>query len=305
MPYLKLDTGILDSTLWLDRSAREVFITSLLMARPHELAEPTPQLEVRSLAETGFVVPPGEYGFVRAAGVGIIRRAGLDDTEAGLAALERLGAPEADSRSSEFEGRRLVRVDGGYVVLNFMRYRERDYTAAARAKRYREKQRHGGTSRRHGVTHRDVTEAVGRKHDVSSIEETQQRVGDKITASRARYTSEQLLDIDAAVADFARTRKGGKIADSVVAREYEYWEGFPPEQVAAGLRTYVEKRYALKRNGGGEATKTEKYARGIIRNTDPLDAALGDPPPAPPHARNGRAGTEPARDPYLPPSQVR
>lgn len=161
MAFVKLDCGILDSTLWIDRLSREIFITALLMAEPYELREPMAQLEVRELKETGFVVPPGWYGFVRAAGTGIIHRAGLKDEE-GFCALECLGSNDPESRSAEYGGRRLVRVNGGYVVLNFVKYRERDHTAAERSKRYREKKltdRHGVTSDRHGVTSRSVTQA--------------------------------------------------------------------------------------------------------------------------------------------------
>lgn len=140
MPFVKLDCGILDSTLWMDRSAREVFITALLMALPGEVTTPTPQLTVRSLRKTGWMVPPGWYGLIPAAGSGIIRRAGVK-ASLGLDALERLGEPEEGSRTPEFGGRRLVRIDGGYIVLNFMRYREHDETAAARMRRYRQRRK--------------------------------------------------------------------------------------------------------------------------------------------------------------------
>ena len=140
MPFVKLDTGILDSTLWVERECREVFITSLLLAVPYETTEPLDQFEVRTLEKTGFIVPPGWYGFVQAAGVGIIRRA-LIDPEHGIAALEKLGRPDLESRSSEFDGRRMVRVSGGYIILNYFKYRDRDYTTAARSKRYREKKK--------------------------------------------------------------------------------------------------------------------------------------------------------------------
>lgn len=136
MPFVKLDCGILNSTLWMARDCREVFITALLMAEPREFDEPMPQIEVRNLEHTGFVVPPGWYGFVPAAGVGIIRQAMIAD-EQGLQALEKLGMPEVSSRSQEWDGRRLVRVNGGYIVLNYMRYRERDTSAAERMRRYR------------------------------------------------------------------------------------------------------------------------------------------------------------------------
>ena len=53
----------------------------------------------------------------------------------------------------------MVRVDGGYIVLNYIKYRDRDYTAAARAKRYRDRQK-DEPSRRNAVTsHRNVTQA--------------------------------------------------------------------------------------------------------------------------------------------------
>ncbi len=137
MSFVKLDCGILDSTLWSDRLAKEMFITALLMAEPFELREEQRQIRVRTLEETGFVVPVGWYGLVRAAGIGIVRRAGLE-VEEGLSALERLGNPEMESRTPSFEGRRLVRIAGGYIALNYNLYREKDHTSAERSKRYRE-----------------------------------------------------------------------------------------------------------------------------------------------------------------------
>lgn len=138
MAFLKLDTDILTSTLWIDREAREVFLTALLMAEPFEVLEPMPQLRVRTLEPTGFEVPPGWYGLIRAAGVGIIRMA-MVEQEPGMCALERLGEPDPESRNRRFDGRRLVRVNGGYIALNFMEFRDRDHTAATRSKRYRER----------------------------------------------------------------------------------------------------------------------------------------------------------------------
>lgn len=138
MAFVKLDCGILDSTLWLDRDARELFITALLMAEPFELREPAIQIKIRTLEETGFVVPLGWYGMVHAASLGIIHRSGMD-TERGLTALEKLGDPEMESRTPDFDGRRMVRVSGGFIVLNFAKFREKDHTSAERSKRYREK----------------------------------------------------------------------------------------------------------------------------------------------------------------------
>src|SRR5678815_4026053 len=140
MAFVKLDCGMLDSTIWFDRESREVFITALLMAEPRELPNTQPQFEVSSNEPTGWTVPAGWFGFVPASSEGIIRRCGIDK-EIGIIALQKLGSPDPFSRTPEYDGRRLVRVDGGFVVLNFMRYRDRDYTGAERQKRWRERQK--------------------------------------------------------------------------------------------------------------------------------------------------------------------
>ena len=140
MPFLKLDTNILDSSVWIDRDIRDVFVTSLLMAQPHELTQEAEQLEVRDLKPTGFVVPPGWYGFIPAAGIGIVRQA-LVDREAGLDALEKLGSPDIESRSQEYAGRRLVRINGGYIVLNFIKFRDKDHNNRVRCKSYRQRKK--------------------------------------------------------------------------------------------------------------------------------------------------------------------
>ncbi len=142
MPFVKLDTRILDSTLWIDRDLREIFITSLLMAEPREFAQPQPQMQIDSLAQTGFMAPAGWYGFVGAAGIGIANRAGVAKS-AGFMALQKLGEPEADSRSKDFGGRRMIRIDGGFLILNYMKYRDKDHTAAERQRRLRERKRLG------------------------------------------------------------------------------------------------------------------------------------------------------------------
>ena len=139
MPFVKLDCSMLHSSIWPDKDARDLFITALLMAEPIEIKTPTDQICADSLNLTGWKVPPGWYGYVPAAGIGIAHQAGLDDRDRAIAALIRLGSIENESRNPSFEGRRMVRIDGGYLILNFMIYRERDYTSADRSRRYRER----------------------------------------------------------------------------------------------------------------------------------------------------------------------
>lgn len=161
MAFVKLDCGMLNSTLWVDRQAREIMITALLMAQPKELQEDTPTLRVRTLEVDPFVVPAGWYGFVPAAGSGIVRMAGLQNEE-GLDALERLADIDPESRTPDFDGRRIVRVDGGYVILNFDKYRQKDHTAAERSRRYRERKlsAYSNITRVTNVTSRVATRSV-------------------------------------------------------------------------------------------------------------------------------------------------
>jgi hypothetical protein len=154
MPFVKLDCGILDSTVWIDRDQREIFITALLMASPLEYTHPVEQFTVDSNEPTGWFAPPGWYGFVEAAGPGIIRRAGVDP-DSGIRALEKLGSPDPESRTPDFDGRRLIRIPGGYLVLNYQTYRDRDYTTAQRSRRYRERQRNATVT----ASPRDITQA--------------------------------------------------------------------------------------------------------------------------------------------------
>jgi len=161
MSFVKLDCGMLTSTLWIDREAREMMITALLMARPQEIAEPMPTIKIRSLEPDDFIVPPGWYGFVPAAGSGIARSACLE-IEPALDALERLAAVDQESRTPDHEGRRMVRVDGGFLILNYDKYRRKDHTAPERMRRFRDKQK--GVALRvtpvtQRVTDRNVTQA--------------------------------------------------------------------------------------------------------------------------------------------------
>jgi len=158
MAFVKLDTGILRSTTWLDKPARDIFITALLLAEPREFTEEVVQYKVGSLEPTGWSAPPGWYGYVQASGPGLIRLADVQQPEASRA-LARLGDPDPESRSQDYEGRRLIRIDGGYLVLNYAKYRDKDHTSAERSRRYRATRALRVASSRHGVTDRSITHA--------------------------------------------------------------------------------------------------------------------------------------------------
>lgn len=136
MPFVKLDCSILDSSIWSEKAQRDIFITALLMATPREITKPTPELKLDSLDETGWKLPAGWYGYLKAASKGIMHRAMVPKSH-GIEALSALAQPEADSKSKKCGGRRMVRIDGGFIIINFMEYREKDQTSAERQKKYR------------------------------------------------------------------------------------------------------------------------------------------------------------------------
>ena len=113
MPFVKLDCGIIHSSLWAESSDTRICWITLLV-----LADAT--------------------GFVRAAASAIAREAGIS-AEAARSALDLFASPDDESRSPDNKGKRIERVDGGYRVLNYEKYRERDYTGAQRQKRFRER----------------------------------------------------------------------------------------------------------------------------------------------------------------------
>lgn len=172
MTFFKLDSGFVESTLWSDRDAKDIFLVALLSAQPYEVTEPTHQLEVFGNKATGYIVPPGWYGLVSSTYAGFSRRSGLpvEDT---IAALTRLGSPEIASRSQEFDGRRMVRVGAGYIVLNFEHYAKKDHTSTERVRRFRafRKMREDVAAREGGLyeTHIDVDV------DVDTEEEQEQK----------------------------------------------------------------------------------------------------------------------------------
>lgn len=136
--YTKLFGSILDSTVWLeDAPTRLVWVTMMAMADRNGLVE--------------AAVP----------GLAVRARVTLPECEA---ALVKFLAPDPYSRSEEYEGRRIEKVDGGWRLLNHQKYRDRldleQRRAAATERKRRERDRHA-LSR--SVT--PVTPPVAQCHD--------------------------------------------------------------------------------------------------------------------------------------------
>lgn len=96
--FVKLFGSILDSSIWgEDNDTRILWITMLVMADAN--------------------------GVVRASTSGLVRRAHVSE-EAFRRSIKILESPDLDSKNQDYGGRRVEKVDGGWMVLNYKKYRE-------------------------------------------------------------------------------------------------------------------------------------------------------------------------------------
>lgn len=160
--YTKLFGSILDSTVWQEsKECRLVWITMLAMKNRQQVVEAS--------------VP------------GLAKRAGVTVVECELA-LARLLAPDSYSRTKDHEGRRIDVVDGGWLILNGEKYREklsadeRRAYKAAKAKEYRARNK----------LVRDIQEIANNEErefvradgegDIDAADEIAARAGERIAA---------------------------------------------------------------------------------------------------------------------------
>lgn len=140
--YTKLFASLLSSTLWVQESkeTKLVWITMLAMKNGRQVVESS--------------IP----GLAKAAGVTIGE---CED------ALVRLRSPDAYSRTKDHEGRRIEDVDGGWVILNGEKYRDKlsleerkEYKRTKEAE-YRKRRKHlNGQAQKEGAT-QAVKEGLG------------------------------------------------------------------------------------------------------------------------------------------------
>jgi hypothetical protein len=250
MPFVKLDCNILNSTTWADLAARNVFLTALLLAEPREFTEPVEQIRVGKIEPTGWVAPPGWYGFVPASGPGLVGRSLVPDEE-GVDALIRLGEPDLESRSSDFEGRRMIRVDGGYLILNYMKYRDKDHTAAERSARYRARAKADPSRRDATASHRNVTYARSASASASQISDLKSGSDpdpERATSvpKRARVFSLPSAEPDQAYVDSA-VMAGVSREQAASTWEY-YWGAGLPDRGVEKLHPWLVKQAKERAN---------------------------------------------------------
>ena len=137
MPFVKLDSTILSSTVWThDSDIRIVWITMLAMCDKDGIVN------------------------AKAPGISTMARVPLEKVRQ---AIDIFLSPDEDSRTETEDGKRIKKVENGYEIINYARYRDKDHSAASRMQRYRERKKNDGalrvTLRNGDVTTRNVTQA--------------------------------------------------------------------------------------------------------------------------------------------------
>jgi hypothetical protein len=128
--YTKLDSEILTSTIWGESMGiRLTWITMLALA--------------------------DKNGEVHGSIPGLARLAGVPEEDC-REGVSKFLAPDPDSRSKEYEGRRIQEIDGGWLLLNHAKYREkysREWKRERDAERIKER-------RLREATERDMSQSV-------------------------------------------------------------------------------------------------------------------------------------------------
>jgi hypothetical protein len=121
MHYSKLFNSLITSTVWQeDDKTRIVWITLLAIPDPH--------------------------GVVNASIPGLAHVANVP-VAAARRAIQILSSPDPDSRTKDFGGRRIKEVDGGWLILNYDKYRNllsADDRREYKARWMREKRKQSG-----------------------------------------------------------------------------------------------------------------------------------------------------------------
>lgn len=165
MGFTKLDSEITKSSIWSESSdTRIVWIT--------------------------FLAEKDQNGFVGGSIPGLARLANVS-IDAFKIALECLEGPDPYSRTTDNDGRRIEKVDGGWTVLNHKKYREYSYSSNPDAIRMREKRKEEKTNNPEHVRDvRNISVSVS-----ASVSEERKTIPPKIEWVTC-YCSERSNNID-------------------------------------------------------------------------------------------------------------
>lgn len=173
MSYTKLFSSLVTSTIWTeDDRTRIVWITMLAIANQH--------------------------GEIQASIPGLARIAGVPVGDC-KAAIEKFLSPDEFSRTPDDEGRRIEKIDGGWALLNHLKYREMasreesKSAAAERQKRYRARKARNMANASPSVTDHNepVTNASRNSKSDGTVTDTLHIAEAEAEAERERESKER------------------------------------------------------------------------------------------------------------------
>jgi len=215
--YTKLFNSIITSTIWSeDDKTRIVWITML------------------ALADQNGEVQGSVPGLARLAGVSV------NDVES---ALDKFLSPDPYSRTPDFEGRRICKIDGGWELLNHAKYRRMASLADQKDSNAKRQKRH--RERNATVTHRNASVTVETDKAEAEAEANTDNTksispkGDGIDIGKTRKELNSNLSEKAETIYSHYPRKVGKTAAIkaiVSAMKYESYE-----KLLETVKEYAEK----------------------------------------------------------------
>lgn len=189
--YTKLHRSILQSSIWFEsHSTLKVWIGMLALC--------------------------DASGFVHTSRVGLRQACAVTDDEL-TTALEVLEGPDPDSRTSDADGRRVERVEGGWVVLNYAQYRDRTTDAKAKAserqRKYRERQRAKASRNVTGQTERrdsPKAEAEEKAEAEAEAEDLKSQKAAPLALSLTVAEAEVVTDVDRVAEAFCNAYRAAR-----------------------------------------------------------------------------------------------
>ena len=151
MTFAKLDNGITKSSIWSEPyHVRVVWIS--------------------------FLAEKDETGFVSASRSGMIRLCNVTSEEFDEAEMV-LSSPDPDSRTPDFNGKRIDKVDGGWIVLNHEKYRLSEDVKKERHRQYMRDWR----DKKEDVNSREFTKIHKRSPSVSVSVSVSESVSESVS----------------------------------------------------------------------------------------------------------------------------
>lgn len=245
--YTKLFASITDSTIWeAPDTTRLVWITMLAMA--------------------------DQDGYVGASVPGLAARArvSLEDC---VTALDTFRAPDEWSRSKDYDGRRIIDADGGWLLLNHAKYRAiRD--AEARREQARLAMAKLRAERKEAAPVTDVSNVSHGWPPLAHTEaDTDTEAGKAKDTSRKRseQSAKKLLEVEGLpenlISDFLKVRNKHRAVFTVTALE-----GFKREAAQAGLTLEEAVRLATESNWRGFKAEWVNKPNGASNGSRPRES---------------------------------